>query len=325
MLCRAQGLQTWVLTLFRFITMITLLTVIWSTVNINILINILSSAYAEFCAYRKTGEESVFMNCAVFNQFLSFLQGVLTWLITPAGYCSVETREKKTFSCVCPLTMTFNVFVMSSGIVLPGRAALGWAWPASSSPPPMCQSCGHPWHKWTSTLSGLPPRGTIWHLCCPSGDSPSLVYTTTSEKKTSWSDSTISGCLLLNYTSGRGWSRVSFQCKWAMERSECKPRASWRPGHGSRGPVEPLTGWGSSGHAESWFCGHDPGHGFCQRRKIEAGWKRGGCGATQPGSSWQNSVVWRLHEDRFKHGTVYIKVGTQMLSSNFLLLHFTFS
>ncbi|KAI4821138.1 hypothetical protein KUCAC02_029086 [Chaenocephalus aceratus] len=31
--------------------------------------------------------------------------------------------------------------------------------------------------------AGCRTHGTIWHLCCPSGDSPSLVYTTTSEKK----------------------------------------------------------------------------------------------------------------------------------------------
>lgn len=227
------------------------------------------------------------------------------------------------FSCFCSFTnlliMILNGFVMSSGIVLPGGAALGWAWPASSSPPPMCQSSGHPWHKWSSTLGRLPPHGAIWHLCCPSGDSPSLVYATTSEKKTSWSDSTISGCVLLYYTSGRGWSRLSLHCKWAMERTEHKPWASCRPGHGPRGTVEPITGWESSGHAESWFCGNDSGPGLCQRRKIETGSKCGGSGATQPSSSWQNGVVWRLHEDRFKYGTVYIEVGTQMPS------HFKFS
>lgn len=110
-----------------------------------------------------------------------------------------------------------------------------------------------------------------------------------------------------------------------MEGSERKRRASRRPGHGSRGAVEPCTGWGSSGHAESWFCGDDHGPGFCQRGKIKTGWKCGGSGAAQPGPPRQDGGVRCLHEDRFKHGAVHSAVGAQMLSSNFFLSYFTFS
>jgi len=200
------------------------------------------------------------------------------------------------------------------GAVLSGRASLGRAWPASSSPPPVRQSRGRPWHQWSGTLGGLPTHGTIWHLRGPSGDSPSLVYTTASEKKTSRSDSAITGCVLLDHTGGRERSRVSLHRRWAMERTERERRPSRRPG--PRRTLEPPSGRGSSRHAESRFCGDEHGRRVCQRGKIETGWKRGGSGASQPGAARQDGGVRRLHEDGFRHGTVHVEVGTQIPLNN---------